>query len=42
MSENGGTGRLTKVTSSKLNKLIQPVLIQFVGHTLHTDNGGIS
>ena len=31
-----GTGCLSKVTSSKL---IQPVLIQLVGRTLHSDNG---
>ena len=38
-SDNGGTGHLSKVTSSKLKKLIRPVLIQLVGRTLHSDNG---
>ena len=39
-SDNAGTGHLSKVTSSKLKKIIQPMLVQLVGHTLHTDNGG--
>ena len=40
-SDNGGTGRLSKVTSSKLNKLIEPALIQLKGYTLSSDNGDI-
>ena len=32
------SGYLSKVTSSKLKKLIQPVLIQLKRHTLHSDN----
>ena len=31
------SGHLPKFTSSKLKKLIQPVLIQLVGHTLRLD-----
>ena len=37
-SDNGGTGDLCKITSSKLEKLIQPVLILLVGHTHRSDN----
>ena len=36
ISDNGGTGHLSKVASRKLKKLIQPVLIELVGHTLHS------
>ena len=39
-SDNGGTGHVSKVTSSKLKKLIQLVLIQLVGYTLRSYNGG--
>ena len=39
-SDKGGTRHLSKVTSSKLKKLIQPVLIQLVGRTLCSDKGG--
>ena len=49
-SDNGGTGHLSKVTGSKLKKLlqltliqkelIQPVSIQLVCRTLPLDNGG--
>ena len=35
MSDNDGTGSLCKVTNCKLNKLIQPVLVQLVRYTLH-------
>ena len=38
MSDNVGTGRHSKVTSSKLKKVIQPVVIQLVCCTLHSDN----
>ena len=37
---NGGTEHLSKVTSSKLKILTQPVLTQLGGHILRTDNGG--
>ena len=40
-SDNGGTGRLSKVTRCKLKKLIQPVLIQLVCCSLHSDNDSI-
>ena len=40
-SDNGGTGHLSKVTSRKLKKLIQPVLIQLVRHSHHSDNDSI-
>ena len=39
-SDNGGTGHLSKVTNSKLRKLIQPVLIQLAGCALQSHNGG--
>ena len=39
-SDNFGSGSLSKVTSSKLKKLIQPTLIQLVGRTLLLDNDG--
>ena len=38
-SDIGGTGRLSKVNSSKLKKLIQPSLIRLVDCTLRSDNG---
>ena len=37
---NHGTGHLSKVTNSKLKKLIQLELIQLVGCTLRSDNDG--
>ena len=40
LSDKGGTGPLSEVTSSKLKKLIQPVLIHLVGHSLRSDKGG--
>ena len=39
-SDNGCTRRLSKVTSSKLQKLIQAVLIQLEDHTLCSGNDG--
>ena len=39
-SDNCGNGHLSYVSSSKLKKLIEPVLIQFLGDILHSDNGG--
>ena len=39
-SDNIGTGHLSKVTSCKLKKLIQPVLIQLVSRTHYSDKHG--
>ena len=39
-SDNGCTGYLSKVTNGKINKHIQPVLIQLAGRTLPSDNSG--
>ena len=40
-SDNCGNGHLSKVTSSKLKKLIHPVHIQIVVCLLHSDSSGI-
>ena len=37
-SDNGGTGCLSKVTNCKLKKLVQPVLMQLVCCSLHSNN----